>query len=133
MSPSPAPLAGFRLLVVEDDYNIASELGMVLGAAGATVIGPHPDAESALAALAAGRPDGAVLDIHLGPGITAYPVADRLEQMGVPYLFATGNVLRPQDPMLRGRPYLEKPISDRLLVRSLAQLLAPSEAPPPGA
>ncbi|WP_159999752.1 response regulator [Roseomonas sp. 18066] len=125
-----APLAGFRILVVEDDYNIASELTMVLRQAGATVVGPHPDAEAALAALAGGRPDGAVLDIHLGPGITAYPVADRLEQLGVPYLFATGNVLRPQDPMLRGRPYLEKPISDRLLVRSLAQLLAPAETAP---
>ena len=39
-----------------------------------------------------GRPDAAMLDVGLGDGETDYPIADWLEALGVPCLFAAGEV-----------------------------------------
>lgn len=82
-------LAGKRLLLVEDDYYVATELMQLLASTGMTVIGPAPDVEGAFE-LVAVTPDldGAVLDINLA-GDMVFPVADELERLGVPFIFAT--------------------------------------------
>jgi CheY-like chemotaxis protein len=64
-----------RLLVIEDDYLLASDLAEALAAHGAEVIGPAASVEGALALLATnGKIDAAVLDINLC-GERVYPVA----------------------------------------------------------
>ena len=45
---TPGPLAGLRVLVVEDDYFIADEICTTLRNGGAEVLGPSPDIEHGL-------------------------------------------------------------------------------------
>lgn len=127
------PLVGRRILVVEDEYLIAIELKRWLQEAGADVVGPVAGVEQALDLIEDdGAPDVAVLDINLGAGETVGPVADRLAALGVPFLFATGDVRRRNNPSYADRPRLEKPIIAPELVRSLSELLSawPSNAAP---
>src|SRR5215471_8783716 len=88
--PMKSPqLAHKRVLVVEDDYLVAMDIARALERAGAEVIGPAPAVEAALVALEQTVPDGAILDVNLG-GEMAFPVADALMALGVPFVFATG-------------------------------------------
>src|ERR1700710_974286 len=119
MSGSPGPLAGRRVLVVEDEYLIASEVKRWLLAAGSEVIGPVPSVDQALDLIEDRRPDAAVLDVNLGDGETVYPVADKLGVLSVPYLFATGDVKLADTSVYRHRPRLEKPFVETELVRAL--------------
>jgi len=113
MSQVTGPLVGRHILLVEDEYLIVEAMEEWLSQAGAVVVGPAPSVEQALELIAgeADTLDGAVLDVNLGRGETAYPIADRLNELGVPYLFATGDVRIIGRPAHQGRPRLEKPLS----------------------
>jgi DNA-binding response OmpR family regulator len=124
MSHPAAPPAGRRILVVEDEYLIASEVKRWLQAAGFEVLGPVPNVDQALDLIEGRRPDAAVLDVNLGEGDNAYPLAEKLSVMGVPYLFATGDVRLTDASAYRTRPRLEKPFVARALVRALSEILA---------
>lgn len=103
-------LAGRRVLVVEDQYAIALDLCESLDQQGADVVGPASSVEDALVMLEDGaRPDVAVLDIRLRGGLV-YPVADRLQQLGVPYLFATACEQSEIPERHRRAPRFEKPV-----------------------
>jgi DNA-binding response OmpR family regulator len=128
MFRADAPLAGRRVLVVEDEYLIASEMRRWLQAAGSEVLGPVPSVDRALDLIEEHRPDVAVLDVNLGAGDDAYPIADRLGALGVPYLFATGDVRLADTSIYRDRPRLEKPFLARELVRALSAILAEGRA-----
>lgn len=85
------PLQGRRLLVVEDDYLLATGLQEALEVHGASVIGPYPDVAGALAAIGdgAGTIDAALLDVNLGDE-TSFALADALREHDIPMLFLTG-------------------------------------------
>ena len=88
--PCSSSLRGSRVLVVEDDYLLAQDLGEQLQSWGAEVMGPAATVAGALALLEAGpAPVEAILDIRLGDG-WVYPVADVLRARGIPFVFATG-------------------------------------------
>ncbi len=53
------------MLVAEDDPFIAAELQGVLADEGAEVMGPVPTVRAAMAAIEAGKPDVALLDVNL--------------------------------------------------------------------
>lgn len=126
--PDAAPsLAGRRILVVEDEYLIASEVKRWLLAAGSEVLGPVPSVDQALDLIEDDRPDAAVLDVNLGDGDTVYPVADKLSGLGVPFLFATGDVRQADTSVYRHRRRLEKPFLQKELVRALVELVAASQ------
>jgi DNA-binding response OmpR family regulator len=126
--PDAAPsLAGRRILVVEDEYLIASEVKRWLLAAGSEVLGPVPSVDQALDLIEDDRPDAAVLDVNLGDGDTVYPVADKLSGLGVPFLFATGDVRLADTSVYRHRRRLEKPFLQKELVRALVELVAASQ------
>ncbi|MFC7739055.1 hypothetical protein ACFQX4_25470 [Roseomonas sp. GCM10028921] len=118
------PLSGLRILLVEDEYVIADEMTGWLRRAGAEVVGPVPSVEQALDLIdeAEGALDAAVLDANLGFGETAYPIADRLDELGVPYAFATADVNLISKPSYQSHPRLEKPISQRNLLRVLERM-----------
>ena len=85
-----AGITGRRILVVEDEYLIASDLAEWLEEQGAEVLGPVPGVAEALALIDAGPlPDVAVLDITLGTE-PVFPVADALQAARVPFVFVTG-------------------------------------------
>ena len=122
--PDATPsLVGRRILVVEDEYLIASEVKRWLQAAGSEVLGPVPSVDQALDLIEDDHVDAAVLDVNLGDGDTAYPIAARLGSLGVPFLFATGDVRVIGAAAEQGRPRLEKPFLEAELVRALTKLL----------
>lgn len=120
------PLDGQRVLIVEDEYLIAIEVKRWLQQAGAEVVGPVPSVERALALIEDGGIDAAVLDLNLGERRTAFPIADRLRTLGVPHLFATGDI-----QASRGDhddcPRLEKPFVEVELIRAVAKLASSSQ------
>ncbi|MBE7199343.1 MAG: response regulator [Parafilimonas terrae] len=123
--PEPAlPLDGRRVLIVEDEYLIAMEVKRWLQHAGADVLGPVPTVQRALDLIEGDTIDAAVLDLNLGDGATAFPIADRLDALGVPHLFATGDVQLGRGSAYGDRPRLEKPFVEAELVRATVNLFA---------
>ena len=85
-------LTGRRVLIVEDEGLLALDMEFALIDAGASVLGPVIDVAEGLALLDGdpGRIDAAILDLDLR-GQPAYPIADRLVERGVPFVFNTGH------------------------------------------
>lgn len=127
MSRTAASLTGCRILVVEDEYLIAMEVKRWLQAAGAEVIGPVPSVDKALDLIEDQRLDAAVLDVNLGYGDDVYQVAYKLDVLGVPYLFATGDIRVSEASEYAARPRLEKPFVEAELVRALVKLTTSAE------
>lgn len=104
-------LAGYRILVIEDEYFIARELEMLLQTKGAEVIGPFGNVDQAMEQVKCDGFEVAVLDINL-QGAEGYPVADELKRQGVPFVFASAYnedriPLRFADVHLWQKPYNE--------------------------
>lgn len=119
--PGTTDLAGWRVLVVEDDFFLANDVARALRAAGAVIIGPVPRSALALDALARDGVDAAVVDINLGEG-PSFELADALKLAGVPFVFVTGydEVLIPKRLADIGR--VEKPADLQALVQAVAAL-----------
>ncbi len=110
MMAQPKSLKGLRVLVVEDDFDVAEALRVELESAGCDVVGPVSTVEEACDLAKTQALDAAVLDIALSPGTSA-PVARALLYRGCPFVFVTGfsNVdMLPEE--LRGHRVLLKPI-----------------------
>lgn len=83
-------LDGFRVMVVEDEALIAMHLEDILEDMGLNVVGRFRAAEPALSFIETAALDVAVLDVNLGSGTTSFPIAERLAERGIPFLFLTG-------------------------------------------
>lgn len=88
MTTREGPLSAMRILVVEDEYYLADDLATALRKEGAQVLGPAGTIDEALLLTDTGV-DCVVLDLNLR-GDMAFPVADRLEEQGIPFLITTG-------------------------------------------
>jgi CheY-like chemotaxis protein len=83
-------IEGYRFLVVEDDYLIASDAVSSLENLGASVLGPFASVSEAIHAVELGAEiDGALLDVNLN-GEMSYPVAALLKMRQVPFAFISG-------------------------------------------
>lgn len=112
-------LAGRRLLVVEDEYFLAADLAARFRAEGASVIGPAASVEDAMNLIEAGGPiDCAVLDLNL-QGEQAFPVADRLLERSVPFIFTTGYDRSAIPARFSGITHCEKPVDAVSVVQAL--------------
>ena len=84
-----------RILIVEDDHQLASTLKfLVEDNPRYRVVGTADDADSAIAAAEEHDPDIVLLDLHLAHGSTGFPVAVRLNAMGIACLFVSGKAPR---------------------------------------
>ena len=115
------PLEGKRILVVEDDYYLATDEKALLERAGASVVGPFGSSSRERDLEAAGSIDGAVLDINLGEG-PSFALADALEQRRVPFLFLTGYDSASIPPSLAGVERIEKPAEIGRVVEAVGRL-----------
>lgn len=87
-----------RILIVEDDSQLATTLKyLVEDNPRYQVVAIADDAESAIAAADKHGPDLVLLDLHLAHGSTGFPVAVRLNAIGVPCLLVSGKA--PSFPM----------------------------------
>lgn len=115
-------LSGRTILVVEDDYYLASDTAAALRGAGATVLGPCSSEESALAMLDEATPSHAVLDLNLGGGGPRFEVAKSLRHRGVPFVFLTGYDPEVIPTDLVDVTRLQKPVPFKSIVEAVSQL-----------
>ncbi len=113
------PLAGKTVLLVEDQFLIAMEVEEMLRALGAGEVVSCASVREALAAIERRRPECAVLDVSLGAE-NSDAVAQRLRELAVPYIFATGYDAVPS--LEAGVPALRKPYTRAALATALAAL-----------
>ena len=103
-------LAGKRVLVAEDEFLIAHDLKRALTALDAEVIGPVSNLPAGLSLLDGEELDAAVLDVNLC-GSMSFPLADRLNEAGVPILFVTGYDEWALPDQYLGAPRIAKPFN----------------------
>lgn len=127
MSGSGAELAGYRVLVIEDDYLVAQDLCAALRRRGAEVIGPAPSTSRGRELVREQRPHCALLDINLN-GELVFELAEELRAQRIHTIFTTGYDAAFLPPPLRGAPCLQKPIDLNVLL----QLIRDAGAPAPG-
>ena len=116
-------LAGKHILIVEDEYFIATDLARALEAEDATILGPFCDLALALASARDNHIDVALLDVNLN-GEHCYPVAELLEDRTVPFLFVTGYDRAALPERFRSAPRLTKPFSTDAVLREIGRLAA---------
>ena len=107
--------------VVEDRYLIAMQMKAMIERLGCAVIGPVATRDEALEAAGTQDLDAAVLDAELFTE-HVWPVADRLEEAGVPFIFASGQDADSIPSRFAGRRHLMKPVARPALRAALAEL-----------
>ena len=118
-------LRGVKVLVVEDEYLVATLMEDMLASAGCIVAGPIPRLALALDAASKEACDVAVLDVNLA-GERVYPVADILAQRNVPFVFVTGYGVLPGE--YANRPRLCKPFKMADLLNTLSDIVKTAPA-----
>ena len=111
-----------RILIVEDEPLIAMMLEDFLDILGHRLAGQADNVADALALIAAGGIDAAILDVNLRGGEQSWPIADALAANDVPFVFATGGS---QDGVIeahRARPTLAKPFTMDGVAKALEAL-----------
>jgi len=99
---------GRSILIVEDEPLIAMMLEDFLESLGHEVRGTCETVSEALAETDRGGFDLAILDVNL-KGESAWPVATRLRERGIPFVIASGGHVDPPPPEFASVPMLEKP------------------------
>jgi CheY-like chemotaxis protein len=111
------------VLIVEDEALVAMNLESMLEDLGCRIAGPAMRLERAHALIEAGPlPQAAILDVNIA-GSSVFPVAKRLQELGVPFIFATGYGHAGIPPEFPGHPVLQKPYSMDDIERSLIEVL----------
>jgi len=125
-APQPEPrrdrLVGAHILLVEDEALLALELEQILGAAGATVIGPFADLAGARQRARDEAIDIAILDTNLNSEMV-YPLAEELLARGVPFLFVTGYDVSDLPERFRAIRRVSKPFNREDLIRQVRATL----------
>lgn len=111
-----------NILIVEDDAIIGMLLEEFLSMAGRQPVAVVDAVAPALARLAEGGIDAAIVDLNLCCGETSDPVATALAAANIPFIVATGAFIGDLDPVWRDRPLLEKPFTLASVMRSLEEL-----------
>jgi light-regulated signal transduction histidine kinase (bacteriophytochrome)/CheY-like chemotaxis protein len=121
---APEPLIeGRTVLLVEDSMIIALDAEDILKRLGADHVTSAATVEQGLSAIEEAGPSLAILDVNLGDH-TSFAVADRLHELGIPFLFATGYGEQAQLPNDHAeRMVLQKPYTLENMARALPELL----------
>jgi light-regulated signal transduction histidine kinase (bacteriophytochrome)/CheY-like chemotaxis protein len=124
--PPDQVVAGRPVLLVEDSLIIALDAEDILSRLGAASVATAATVEGGLESIDSSPPAVAMLDIHLGDQ-TSFAVADRLLDLEIPFLFATGYGEQAElPPNHRSRPVVQKPYTLENVARALDSLLSDS-------
>jgi CheY-like chemotaxis protein len=111
--------AAKRILIVEDEIQVALHLEDVLVELGHRVVGPCSRIQIAIEMARTEDIDFAVLDINVA-GAPSFPVVDILRQRRIPFVFASGYGNEGLTDGYRDETVLHKPFESRELRRSIA-------------
>jgi CheY-like chemotaxis protein len=115
-------LSGCRVLLLEDEFFVADDIGQALALAGAQILGPFTRHVEALQAIEGGLAiDLGVLDINL-QGEVSFAVADRLKAQGIPFVFSTGYGETSIPEAHQQAPRWEKPFRPEALAEAMASM-----------
>lgn len=121
--PPDRMLSGHQVLLVEDSLIIAMDAEDICDRLGAAHIETAATVQGALDSIDANRPSVAMLDINLGDS-TSFPIADRLMDLDIPFIFATGYGEQAQIPIdHRGRVVVQKPYTLENVARAMDEVL----------
>lgn len=117
-------IADKRVLIVEDNSLIGEVIADTITDAGGWPIGPVLTETEALDVINYNpdAPDAAVLDVSLNG--TSFGVAARLQELGVPFIFATGST-HDIPEAFRDAPVCQKPYTPISLLAALRRAMAP--------
>jgi CheY-like chemotaxis protein len=124
-----SPFEGLTLLVVEDETIVSFLLEDMLTELGCATVLHAGRVQEALALLRERKPDAAVLDVNLA-GEYAYPVAERLVEEHVPFVFTTGYGRSGIPSDWASRQVVQKPFSMDALAAALRMAIAERTASP---
>jgi CheY-like chemotaxis protein len=116
-------LENCRILVVEDDTIVAWDIESLLMDNGCAVVGPAAGLARALELIAAGEFDLVLLDLNLGSD-NSLPAADRLAEIGIPFVFLSGHSTDFLPERHRHRPLVSKPFHPTLLIKAIGEARA---------
>ena len=98
------------ILVVEDAFLVGMQLKEDIESLGYSVVGPASSVQKAISLIEHHSIHGAVLDVNLGHENTI-PIANRLDELQVPFLFITGyETVSADEQMFSDKTLLRKPI-----------------------
>jgi DNA-binding NarL/FixJ family response regulator len=116
-----------RVLIVEDEFFVATEIARALTKAGAQVVGPVATISEARKLCHSAKPiDAAVLDIGLR-GERVYSFADDLLHDGTPFVFATAFGIEEIPRRFRSIPRFEKPFDADSIADAIVCTLSGSQ------
>ncbi len=118
-----ALLQGIKVLVVEDEFLVATLIEDMLESAGCTVCGPVPRLAEAIEAASREACDMAVLDVNLA-GERIFPVAEILARRNLPFVFVTGYGANTLPSEYAACPRLHKPFKRADLLAALSSLVS---------
>jgi DNA-binding response OmpR family regulator len=121
LGTSVESLAGYSILVVDDEPFVATSVSEALTDAGADVVTAH-DLRTALAAAMTGNISAAILDVTLG-GADSGAVCTALKTRHVPFMFLTGYDTHDLLREWAAVPTLAKPAGEAELVATVGALL----------
>ena len=108
-----------RILIVEDEIAIAMDLVSIILDAGAEVVGLAMSVPEALRLIESHEITLAILDVNLGKD-DSLPIAQRLDDAGIPFVFHTGNGEKLSPNPWPQAPIIKKPASPQKIMAAVA-------------
>lgn len=110
-----------RILIVEDDFLIASEAATHLRAAGCEIVGMAASVKRALKLLSELEVDAAVLDFNLGDE-TSVAIAEELHRRNIPFVIVSGYTAEQVKGAAGAVTHLTKPCRPETLTAAVLAL-----------
>jgi two-component sensor histidine kinase/CheY-like chemotaxis protein len=115
------PESKITALLVEDEPLIAMMMADMLSEFNFDVLGPFATVDKAMSAVDQASVQVALLDVNLA-GEMVYPVASRLRDLGVPFIFMTGYSAESIEQQFLEIPILKKPVDQAQLYRTIKRM-----------
>lgn len=121
-------LLGTKILVVEGNFLIATDLKSAFEAESAMVCGPFGTSEEALDLLDRLRPDCALLELFIGDTMTV-PLAEKLRRLNIPYVLVSAYPRDGIPKSMRNAPFVGKPYRHEDVVEAVVSTLRKRRCP----
>jgi DNA-binding response OmpR family regulator len=115
-------LMGAAVLVIEDEMLITMLLEDILEELGCKVAGSAVNVRQAEDLVSTTAADAAILDVNLG-GDPVFPIAERLLERGIPFVFASGYGSANLPDRWRAHPTLPKPFTAEQVTAALKTIM----------